>query len=172
MKIFSVDAESDGLYGDIWAIGACVIQPGTITANPPVFRGQLDPQVVSDTWVQENIVPVVNLPRYESSEDLLNAFWEFWLQHRSDSVCLGDFGAPVEAWLFRSAIELDRSARMWQGPYPMHELGTALLLAGVNPDVNRREYAEQRHLIQHNPVDDAYAAAMCWLRATTNGAWR
>ena len=39
MKTFSFDAETDGLYGDVWAIGA-VVQDG---AKQKVFAGQIDP---------------------------------------------------------------------------------------------------------------------------------
>lgn len=48
----------------------------------------------------------------------------------------------------------------------MHELGTALLLSGNDPDVNRHELAGWRELVQHNPVDDAIAAGSCWLKVT------
>jgi hypothetical protein len=48
----------------------------------------------------------------------------------------------------------------------MHELGTALLLAGVDPDVNRRELADRPDLVQHDPFDDALLAALCWLKVT------
>lgn len=165
MKIFSVDAETDGLYGEIWAIGACVYD----TDGPDIegFAGQLAPNnVVTDPWVRENIVPKVNLPRFQTGLDLLNAFWDFWMRHRDDSICVVDFGAPVEAFLYRCAVEINPAGRMWSGPYPMHELGTALLLAGEDPDVNRREYIGRPDLVQHNPYDDALAAALCWIKAT------
>lgn len=165
MKIFSVDAESDGLYGEIWAIGACVYD----TSGPDIegFAGQIDQKFVSDPWVLENIVPVVDLPRFETGLDLLNAFWDFWMAHRDSSLCVVDFGAPVEAFLFRCAVGINPAARTWHGPYPMHELGTALLLAGEDPDVNRREYIGRPDLVTHNPYDDALAAALCWIKATT-----
>lgn len=160
-KLFSVDAETNGLYGKVWAIGAVVMDPD---GQDDVFAGMIDPAVVTDPWVRENIVPVVKLPVFDSYEDLLEGFWSFWLQHRDDSLCLSDFGAPVEAALFRACIERDLESRMWLGPYPMHELGTALLLAGQDPDVNRREFAGKPDLVQHDPVDDAIAAAYCWKR--------
>lgn len=163
MKIFSVDAESDSLYGEIWAIGACVIDDSGVRDE---FEGQIDPSFVTDPWVRENIVPVVDLPLFESGLALLNAFWDFWMKYREDSLCVADFGAPVEAFLFRCAVEINPAARMWQGPYPMHELGTALLLADLDPDINRRELAGRPELVQHNPLDDAIAAGLCWKVAT------
>ncbi len=47
----------------------------------------------------------------------------------------------------------------------MHELGTALLLAGIDPDANRRELADRPDLVQHDPYD-ALAAGLCWLKVT------
>jgi hypothetical protein len=162
--VFSFDAETDGLYGAPWAIGAVVLDlTGEIAAE---FTGQVDPDVVTDPWVRENIVPVVDLPRFASLPDLLEAFWEFWLGHRDTSLCVADFGAPVEAGLFRRCVKADLDARRWLGPYPMHELGTALLLAGLDPDVNRRELAGMPGLVQHDPRDDALAAGRCWQIAT------
>jgi hypothetical protein len=165
-EIFSFDAETDGLYGPVWAIGAVVYDDADGVTD--AFSGQLDPGVVTDSWVRDHIVPVVHLPRYDHRDQLLDAFWAFWEKHRLYARCVADFGAPVEAGLFRACIERDLPGRQWSGPYPMHELGTALLLAGVDPDVNRREYARAPHLVPHDPVDDAVAAALCWNRAVSS----
>ena len=168
-KIFSVDAETDGLYGQVWAIGAVVLQiDEDWSEGRAVFSGMIDPVAVRDPWVRENIVPVVDLPRYKDRVELFEAFWSFWLQHRGDSICVSDFGAPVEAGLFRACIERDLENHMWLGPYPMHELGTALLLTGRDPDTNRRELAGKPDLVQHDPVDDAIAAAYCWKRVVSD----
>jgi hypothetical protein len=137
----------------VWAIGAIVLdEQGTELAR---FAGQLRPHVVSDAWVTKHIVPVVDLPRHKTPENLLDCFWGFWMEHKDGAICLADFGAPVEAGLFRKCVELDPEARTCEGP--MHELGTALLLNGINVDVNRREMAGRDDLVQHDPVDDAVA---------------
>lgn len=166
--IFSVDAESDGLYGDIWAIGAVVMnQRGSVL---DFFMGKAAVDAVRDEWVRENVVaPCAKLGEFKSRPDLRTAFWHFWMKWREKCVCVGDFGAPVEALLFRKCVEDDPAERTWLGPYPMHELGTALLLGGVDPDVNRIEFAgylPNEGMTQHNPFDDAVVAAKCWLRIT------
>lgn len=157
--IFSHDAETDGLYGEPWAIGAVVLTEQGVTES---FAAQLDPSVVTDPWVRENIVPVVDLPRTKTREDLLEGFWAFWLEHREDSLCVADFGVPVEAYVFRKCVEFDTPSRMRLGPYPQHELGSALLLAGIDPDTDRRQMAGYPGLVQHNPLHDAIAAGICW----------
>lgn len=164
-RVFSFDAETDGLYGAVWAIGAVVLDPGGVIVDS--FVGQLNPDVVTDPWVCEHVVPVVDLPRLSSG--LLREFWGFWLRHRETTLCVADFGAPVEAGLFRTMVEENPAERQWLGPYPMHELGTAFLVAGLDPDAtNRREFAGRPDLVQHDPYDDALAAGLCWqkLRGT------
>jgi hypothetical protein len=57
--VFAVDAESDGLYGDVWAIGAVVLDHGREVAR---FSGMIDPAVhVTSPWVRRHVVPVVDL---------------------------------------------------------------------------------------------------------------
>lgn len=165
MKIFSVDAETDGLYGEVWAIGATVLEAGKPIRHR--FGAQIDRAVVTDEWTRTNVVPVVDLPRFSSREDLLNGFWAFWLTHKSGADCIADVGDPVESGLFRACVELDIEARRWEGPYPRHELATALLMAGVDPDVDRRVFCGRSDLVPHDPVDDSLASALCWQLART-----
>lgn len=161
MKTFSFDAETDGLYGDVWAIGA-VVQNGD---QQKVFAGQIDPASIQNEWVQQNIVPFVSLPGYPSARALRDAFWAFWLEHREGAICIADFGSPVESGLFRACVADDPDARQWLGPYPLHEVGTALLCTGIDPDIDRVEFSGLTGLIRHNPVDDARASLACWERA-------
>lgn len=164
-KIFSVDAETDGLYGKVWAIGAVVLETDDdVSRELARFEGQINSDVVTDLWVRENIVGLFQLTQYLDRGRLLNAFWDFWMEHKKDAICLADFGAPVEAALFRACVELDPEQRTWEGPYPLHELGTALLCGGRDPDIDRRKFGGMPNLVQHDPVDDALAAAHCWHR--------
>jgi hypothetical protein len=161
--IFTVDAETDGLYGPVWAIGAHIL--GVSGISHKVFKGQLNSDVVTDPWVRSNIVPVVDLPRYDSRADLLNAFWVFWDDEYPWREAVADVGAPVEAGLFRAAVELDRERREWSGPYPLHEVATRLADAGVDPKVDRREFSGRLDLTPHDPADDALASGLCWFKA-------
>ena len=162
MKIFCFDAETDGLYGEVWAIGAVVLDDDMVTHS---FGYRLDADVVTDPWVRRCVVPAVvgHIGTAESREQMLDGFWEFWTEHRDDALAVADFGAPVEAGLFRACVELDRENRQWLGPYPLHELGTALLAAGVDPDVDRRAFCSRpSDLPNHNPVGDSVTSGRCW----------
>jgi hypothetical protein len=95
MKIFSFDAETDGLYGPVWAIGAVVSEEPN--AEGTVFAGRIEPtdEVVTDSWVRDNIVPYGleshwSFREFSSREDLLNAFWDFWIEHCNDALVLAD----------------------------------------------------------------------------------
>lgn len=167
-KVFSVDAETNGLYGEVWAIGAVVDGPN----DSEMFRGMIDPRLhVTDPWVREHIVPVVKLPMFDSRASLLNSFWHFWMLHRDTSIAIADFGTPVEAGLFRACVELaDSENRRWQSPYPLHELGTLLLAHGLDPDLDRRKFIDREDLVAHDPLADALVAQLCWQKVITDEA--
>ena len=178
--IFSADAETNGLYGDVWAIGAVTLTQAPDqreTEAAVVFSGQLDPDVVTDPWTWANVVPHVDLPRYDTREHLLDAFWDTWLAHSaaSRSVAVADCGYPVETGLYRACVELAPEVRWNQGPFPLHELSTWLLAAGLDPELDRREYVGRTDLVCHNPVADALVQALCWhkvaLTLSTAAGW-
>jgi hypothetical protein len=163
VNLFSFDAETDGLYGEVWAIGAVVLDDNNNEVAR--FEGMIDSICVKDQWVIDNIVPLVQLRMFGARHEMLEGFWSFWMRHKANALCIADYGAPVEAGLMRACVEQDREKRNWDGPYPMHELGTALLLAGLDPDLDRRLFVGRPDLVKHHPVHDAIAAALCWRKA-------
>ena len=133
-NVFYFDAETDGLYGAVWAIGAVVqTHDGVEIAR---FAGQVDPSDLTDGWVRENIAAHIKLPR-----------------------------SPVESGLFRACVEDSPAERTWEGPYPLHEVATLLLAAGIDPDIDRVEFSGLTGLTKHNPIDDSLASAACWRKA-------
>lgn len=165
-NLFSFDAETDGLYGPVWAIGAVVLDEHV--KEIARFGGMIDPEVhVTDGWVKENVCQHVHLERFETPLDLRNAFWAFWMTWRENSICVSDFGTPVESGLFRACVEDDLENRQWNGPYPLHEVATALLCAGIDPDIDRIAFSEvdPGTVRKHNPVDDALVSVLSWRRA-------
>lgn len=162
MRIVSIDCESVGLYGPVWAIGAVAIENGKEQATFAA-KSIMYPEQLSDEWVRENVWPqCVDLPT-TSPASLFEQFAIWWLDYKIESTAIADFGVPVEARLFRELVSRALIGP-FDGPYPLHELGTLLLAAGVDPDINRAEYAEVERS-QHNPLDDARVAAYCWQKA-------
>lgn len=164
--IFSVDAETDDLFGPVWAIGAVVL--GEVGKVIDKFDGQVNPSDVKSEWVQKNSVPFVNLPRYSDRRALRDAFWAFWMKWRECTMPIADCLAPVEVGLFRACVEDDLPEREWKHPYPLHDLGTLLAYFDFDPqNCDRRQFVEEKEragLNLHNHVDDAFASGKCWLK--------
>lgn len=171
--VLSVDAEVDGFWGDQFAIAAVVLDyDGQKVAE---FEGRVtDMSVVRDQWVQEHIVPLCEeLTPRGSARELRQDFWEFWLAWRDKALPMADCGAVVEGGLFRSCVEDDLEPRFWQGPFPLLDLGTLLLACGINPRAYREGEEASRITLAglegkgynlHNPVHDAYASGLVWLK--------
>lgn len=164
-RLFVVDAETDGLYGEVWAIGAIVLD--NTGAEIATFAGQTDPQDVTDSWVRDNVVPKCDLPRYPSRRDLRDAFWSFWLSHRGDVLAVADCGYPVETGLFRACVADHQAERQWLGPYPLHDVATHLLAAGIETKSDRFRLAGMDPKHNHDPLQDARASGVCWLLAAS-----
>lgn len=166
-KLFSLDAEVDGLYGPSFAIATTVRQDGVEVAR---FEGRIPDAAISDPWVQENVLPALgNMPiTHSSSEELEDAFWDFWRQQGQDAIVLAHCGSPVESGLFRRCVERRLEERAFQGPYPcLHDVGTLLLALGEDPSsvdgYNKKNgIAVPFDGVAHHPMYDAAAAAVAW----------
>lgn len=171
--VFSFDAETDGLWGPVWSIAAVVLDEwGNIEDK---FEGRIsDLSLVKDQWVREHIIPLcTSLTPYPNARALRDAFWDFWLKWREKVIPVADCGSTVEAGLIRACVKDDLENRALLAPFPIHDLGTLLLLSGKDPQQYRTgeasnrialAYLEGEGLNLHNPVDDAYASGRCWLR--------
>lgn len=173
--VFSVDAETDGLWGEHFAISAIVLDMGG--KEVARFEGRVTDMlsaVKHDAWVRENIVPLCeSLPPLGTARELRNAFWAFWMQWKGQALALSDCGYSVEGGLFRKCVEDDLAAREWLAPFPMLDVGTLLFICGINPrgvkedeEGSRIKLAglEGKGLNLHNPVDDALAGGLCWVK--------
>lgn len=167
MRIFSVDAETDGLYGPTLAIGVVVREDGVTVAS---FQGRVNDtrlRGVANPWVRENVIPAIAgiTTRFKNAEELEEAFWSFYKNNKEDALVVAHCAAPVESGLFRRCIKRDAS-RTFEGPFPLHEVGTALLMKGEDPS-SVDSYLKSCGLSpqdEHNPLADALWAAIAWER--------
>ena len=163
MKIFSFDAETDGLYGDIFAIGAVVLDESGIIID--TFAGKACEESVSNAWVKENVLPyTVDLKQYASRQELREQFWSFYMRYREESICVADIMHPVESLLMRLCVQDNPEDREFKGPYPLYDLSTLLLACVVDPLAERRELIEYKEGNGHNPLDDATVSGLCFLK--------
>lgn len=183
MKVVSVDAETDGLYGAVIAIGAVarLVYDGPAHSDDlGQFTGRIaDLSVVQDEWVKEHVLPAIaHLPCYASGHELREAFWQWWLDQNKNGpvTCVAHMPHPVETGLFRACVEVDLPERQWQGPYPgIHDVATLLLAVHERPDsvdAYMDEHSMQRpEGSPHDPLYDATAAFDVWHRISDLLFW-
>lgn len=174
MKILSVDAETNGLHGQPFAIGAIVTHDDGVHALYET-RCAIDGPV--DPWVAANVLPALTtvdmFPGDANPYPLMLASFAAWFDaHKDGAVVIAHVGVPVEARLFADMVHvLGRDP--FSGPFPLHDLATLLYAAGHDPlsaDAYRtahglRMAAAYEAMSPHNPLYDAAVAETCWRHA-------
>lgn len=171
------DVESDGLYGNPFAWGGCVLPRGH--QNTMLRRARrLEGYEPRDPWVHKNVVPALRCSMTSPTESLFYADFMEWLREALDHCAehcgpgntwvMGDVTYPVEAGFLRTAVRYDAS-RASAMPYPLHDIATLLAAAGLDPLAPRvelvRQYApealraESRLADAHDPETDAVVSA-------------
>lgn len=152
------DVESVGLHGEGFAVGG-----GVFLANGAIQWGfrmacPTDECIGTDEgrkWVKEN-VPQLEIT-HRSPRQMRDEFWNRWSKaKREGALMAADCGWPVEANFVGSCITDDPS-RMWDGPYPFHEIATFLEAAGMDPVAKYPRTPSE--LPQHDPYADAVQSA-------------
>ena len=133
-KVFSFDAETDGLWGSPIAIAATVTSPEGVevaqwSGRVIFFEGgrNLNP------WVQENVLPhIIDLKEYRTAYEMLQEFSKFYLANKNDSVIIAHCPVPVEANVLRFMHD-NGFIGDWDGPFPLMGIEGLLDAAGENP---------------------------------------
>lgn len=177
LNLLSVDAETNGLLGQPFAIGAVKSASAADIIQVYAARCPIDGPV--DPWVAEHVLPgLADLP--ESMPDypaLLADFARWYDRHSLDATVIAHVGWPVEAGLLRDMLtRLDRDP--FSGPFPLHEVASLLLAAGCDP-TSVDEYNADHGLdvgagfagfTAHHPLYDARAADVCARHILEGGA--
>ena len=114
-KVFSFDAETNGLAGKAWAIAATVRENGKeiakFVARCP-FVGEID------GWVKENVLPAVeDIPEtHDSFESMLADFASFYKAHKDGSIVIYHCGNTVEGGHMRYMRDMGLIGP-FEGPY-------------------------------------------------------
>lgn len=170
MKIFSFDAETNGLWGQAFAISAAVYEDGKLAAS---FTTYLGAEGVTDSWVKDNVLPkLVDLAKtHDSYDTMLSAFADFYKANKDGADVIAHMGVPVEAKLL-----LDMHSKGfigdWDGPYPFLDVASVLKAKGYDPtsvDSYNKEFdlmenvPEADGLATHHPLYDSVAAARAYM---------
>ncbi len=178
MKILSVDAETNGLYGRPFCVGAVCTDDGGPTE---VFTARCTIDEPVDPWVQDNVLPALaDIPVHWDQANsaswagdpytaLLADFADWFDAHKGGATVIAHVGVPVEARLFADMVRLlDRGP--FSGPFPLHDLATLLHAVGCDP-ASADGYLLANGLavpnwaatsLPHNPLYDAVVAEVAW----------
>lgn len=153
------DVESIGLHGEGWAVGYTVINEHGETMAPDQ-RYLCLPEMANGgadgrQWVKENCPPM--LSNCSTTTEMRRRFWQDWLNYKEQgAVMVADCQWPVEARFLLACVDDDPDARTWQGPYPLHELASFMVAAGLDPMATYDRLPDES---QHDPLGDARQSA-------------
>ena len=162
-KIFSFDAETNGLWGQAFSIGALVYDESC--KEIARFVGRLPDTAVTDSWVKDNVLPKMEtIPvSHESYDSLLADFAKFYLTNKAEADVIVHMGTPVESNLLRD-MHSKGCIGDWDGPFPLLDLAGMLAQAGEDP-TSCDKYVAKLGLVvpnfgtTHNPLYDSAVAA-------------
>jgi len=159
--LISVDAETDGLWGKPFAIGAKAYkEKGDGYSCVADFYACCSTGVKNE-WVRENVLP--NLENtHASADEVLQEFSKLYLETKDKGyTVLWHMGHVVEAYLFRLLVEKGYIGE-WDAPYTPIEVSEHLRQRGFAPDCVDA-YVETFQLAKsdgctHNPLFDCAQA--------------
>lgn len=170
-----IDVESNGLYGQPFCVGAVLMdQGGRILSQ---FLGRCGIDQVEDAWVLKHVLPALEInENYPNLNGLEKGFIQWFVSvHGEDRLTprvIVDMGFPVDGgFLYRLGIRKDVHGERWQetAPYPLYDLGSILAGLGIDPDIDRQEFAGPLIGVsrgaKHNPLWDAELTGLCLIRA-------
>ena len=108
-RTFSFDAETNGLWGEAFAIGAIVYdEQGVEIAQ---FVGRLPDTKVTDAWVIDNVLPKIgNIPvTHQTYDELLASFADFYKANKEGCDVIVHMGFIVEVKVLRDLHERNPS---------------------------------------------------------------
>lgn len=163
MKSFFVDAETDGLYGRFLSVAALVTDECGRELDRFYAAVKVEENEIQTPWVLTNVFPFLKNAdvSYSSEDELLEAFWTFWLKHRDGAECVSYVAYPVESRLFSSCVMKDLEERCFLGPFPLYDLSTLLVAKGYGFDVDMVAMSGL-DLTAHDAMNDVTMMASVW----------
>ncbi len=163
-KLLSFDLESNGLHGDVFAVGAVVMDAtGHVHEE---FSGRTNIVGKVDDWVEKNVLPVITDMEisHSSYKHLRENFWAWFVKAKetADYVLVNN-GYPVEYRFLLACQDDDLDNRYWQHPFPILDLTSMLVQTGqdvqhVKNDIVRK-FKDDLTGSAHHPLFDAKLAA-------------
>lgn len=169
-KVFSVDAETNGLYGQAFAIAAVVYENGAKIAE---FLARCPITGAIDQFVKENVIPQMEEVRITHRDyvSMLHDFICFYKKHKQDADIIGHMVCPVEARLFIDAQAFGLMGT-FEGPFPFIDI-SAYDDINTSVDAYNKEHDVSVSVSScakgtHNPMYDADAAVAAYSHLKRN----
>ena len=158
------DVESIGLHGEGFAVGYVVVTADGervgarhFACSPDLATGDTDGR----DWIAENCPEIV--PNCDSPSRVRNRFWQSWLSWKDQgAVLVADCAWPVEARFLAACVDDNPVMNSWTGPYPLHELASIMMAAGMDPMATYDRLPDEP---QHDPLGDAKQSARLLIQA-------
>ncbi len=174
IPILVIDVESIGLQGEGYAVaGAVYINKEEkeffcYSCNPLSVREESS---AARKWCNENI-PSIQFTHI-GPKDLRNGFCNMWeaLKIRYPGIIMAaECGWPVEANFLSQCVTLSSSDGRklfdsFSGPYPLHDISSFMLLAGMDPMKTYDRLPNE--LPKHDPLADVRQSARLMYEAFT-----
>ena len=158
---FIFDVESVGLHGEGFAVaGGIYRRDGSVIRefayHCKIARALGTPE--DRKWVTDNVTIHATSTDMPHPKAVRDTFWHTWKKASSDGAKMFvECGWPVEAAFVEACVKDLPLTRNWDGPYPMHEIASIMLAAGMDPmaTYERREH----ELPAHEPLADSRLSA-------------
>lgn len=162
-NLFFIDAESDGLYGAFLSIAALVCDKNGTELDFFYGAVKVTEEDISSEWVKKNVFPYLKNASvlYDNENEMLEAFWSFWLKHRESADCVSYVPYPVESRLFLSCVLENKEERQLLAPFPVYDLATLLESKGCGFDADMKEISGLDR-VSHDAMNDVQMMAEVW----------
>lgn len=179
MKILSIDAETNGLYGNAFIIAAVLFNENGQVEEFFCGRAPINEEV--DPFVKDNVLPQVKGIGVSNNSygSLLEDFIRYYKCNKDNATILVHMGCPVEAKLFIDAQKMGFMGT-FDGPYPLIDISA---YPEISDSVDK--YAKKHNLMDeinemmteleikggtHNPVYDCIVTAKCYMHICANNS--
>ena len=166
-KIFSFDAETNGLWGAAFSIAAIVTNED---GSYEKFLARCPIEGEVNSWVAENVLPtLVDIPiTHNSYKEMLKAFAAFYMANKEGADVIVHMGLPVEA---KVMLDMHTFGFIgdWDAPYPLIDISA---IPQINTSVDAYNSANGIEIdfqgTTHNPLYDSIAAAKAYAHVMGN----
>jgi hypothetical protein len=161
------DVEALGLHGPAIAVAGVVMDTsngGIVTEFAFHRKWTLKEHINDETaadWVTRHVTTHTSSIEVEDEKALREAFWMVWRTAAADKCGLAaECAWPVEARFLNGCID-QYPSRNWDGPYPLHEISSFMIAAGMDPMGSYDRTG--REIPAHEPLADAFlSASLMW----------